>query len=154
MSYRITNPLMCTQKEADDVLLMLQEYLDAIGYVTVERLYDAVFMLDDLRGPYDFEYGWTDLSLARVEFSNRHGAYEILMPGPIQLTPQIVNRSHIPNDGSSTVHVPKTVAEITVCGAVKLCVTDIMGFIKPTPEQIKNLHDMLCIDVKLYDEED
>lgn len=51
----------------------------------------------------------------------------------------------------STIHIPKKVAEITLCGCVHFTIDETMGFIKPTPEQIKNLHDMLCIDVELFD---
>lgn len=46
----------------------------------------------------------------------------------------------------------KQVARITLCGCVHFDINDNMGFIKPTPEQIKNLHDNFCIDVKLFDE--
>lgn len=53
----------------------------------------------------------------------------------------------------SNLHQPKPVAEITICGAIHIYVDDTMSFIKPTPEQIKNLHDMLCIDVVLTEEE-
>lgn len=53
----------------------------------------------------------------------------------------------------ATICDPKKVAEIVLCGYVRIDICDNMNFIKPTPEQIKNLHDMLCIDVKLFDEE-
>lgn len=43
------------------------------------------------------------------------------------------------------------VARITLCGCVHFDINDNMGFIKPTPEQIKNLHDNFCIDVELFD---
>lgn len=49
---------------------------------------------------------------------------------------------------------PKKVARITVCGAINVDIDDRSDFIKPTPEQIKNLHDTFCIDVKLFDEEE
>ena len=56
------------------------------------------------------------------------------------------------NDNASyTIHNPKTVAEITLCGSIHFTIDDSMSFIKPTPEQIKNLHDILCIDVELFD---
>ena len=45
--------------------------------------------------------------------------------------------------------IPKQIAEITLCGALHIMITDSEDFIRPTEEQIKNLHDMLCIDVKL-----
>lgn len=51
----------------------------------------------------------------------------------------------------STLCMPKKVAEITLCGSVHFTINETMGFIKPTPEQIKNLHDILCIDVELFD---
>ena len=50
--------------------------------------------------------------------------------------------------------LPKKVARITVCGAINVDIDDRSDFIKPTPEQIKNLHDTFCIDVKLFDEEE
>ena len=50
-----------------------------------------------------------------------------------------------------TLRAPKQVAKITICGALTFFITDTMEFTKPTPEQIKNLHDMLCIDVELLD---
>lgn len=55
------------------------------------------------------------------------------------------------DNSSYTIRTPKTVAEIKLCGAVIFTITETESFIKPTPEQIKNLHDMLCIDVELFD---
>lgn len=52
----------------------------------------------------------------------------------------------------ATINAPKRVARITVCGAVNFDITDTMAFTRPTEEQIKNLKDMLCIDVQLFDE--
>ena len=49
---------------------------------------------------------------------------------------------------------PKQVARITICGSFHLDIFDNIEFIRPTEEQIKNLHDILCIDVKLFDEEE
>lgn len=50
--------------------------------------------------------------------------------------------------------VPKPVAKINLCGCLEVTITDTAkGFIKPTPEQIKNLKEMLCIDVELLEEE-
>ena len=49
---------------------------------------------------------------------------------------------------------PKQVARITICGCFHLDIFDNIEFIRPTEEQIKNLHDMLCIDVILFDEEE
>lgn len=48
---------------------------------------------------------------------------------------------------------PKHIATITVCGAFRLLVDDTMNFVKPTPEQIKNLHDVFCIDVEILEDE-
>ena len=45
---------------------------------------------------------------------------------------------------------PKQVARITICGSFHLDIFDNIEFVRPTEEQIKNLHDMLCIDVKLF----
>lgn len=50
---------------------------------------------------------------------------------------------------------PKTIARIKLCGgAMTLTVTDYMSWEKPTEEQIKNLHDMLCIDVEIFDDKE
>ena len=49
---------------------------------------------------------------------------------------------------------PTQVARITICGCFHLDIFDNIEFIRPTEEQIKNLHDMLCIDVILFDEEE
>ena len=48
-----------------------------------------------------------------------------------------------------SIRIPKQIAEITICGTLHIAVLDDQNFIRPTEEQIKNLHDMLCIDVKL-----
>jgi hypothetical protein len=48
---------------------------------------------------------------------------------------------------------PKPVARITICGAIGYTVTDQHNFIKPNPEQIKNLKTLLNIDVELFDDE-
>ena len=47
---------------------------------------------------------------------------------------------------------PKTIARIKLCGAMVFNVTDMMPWEKPTEEQIKNLHDMLCIDVEILED--
>lgn len=52
----------------------------------------------------------------------------------------------------ATIRVPKKVAKITVCGAVNFNIDDTMNFVRPTEEQIKNLRETFCIDVKLFDE--
>ena len=51
---------------------------------------------------------------------------------------------------------PKIIAKITLLGAIKIVITDEQkgSFIKPTPEQIKNLKEMLCIDVELLEEKE
>ena len=56
-------------------------------------------------------------------------------------------------DGAMCIRVPKTVARVTLCGALTFNIDDTMKFTKPTPEQIKNLKETFCIDVKLFEEE-
>jgi hypothetical protein len=46
---------------------------------------------------------------------------------------------------------PKKVARISVCGVLNFDINNSVDFVKPTPEQIKNLHDTFCIDVELFD---
>lgn len=46
-------------------------------------------------------------------------------------------------------HIPKVIAKITLCGAFTEEVTEDMPWNPPTPEQIKNLKEMLNIDVEL-----
>ena len=56
---------------------------------------------------------------------------------------------------SLVIKPPKPIAKITLCGCIHFTITDdIQSFIKPTPEQIKNLKEMLCIDVELLEEEE
>lgn len=50
------------------------------------------------------------------------------------------------------VSLPKTIARIKLCGAMVFNVTDMMPWKKPTEEQIKNLHDMLCIDIEILED--
>lgn len=50
--------------------------------------------------------------------------------------------------------VSKVVAKITLCGVFEMTVYDYMDWNPPTPEQIKNLKEMLNIDVKLIGEDD
>lgn len=46
------------------------------------------------------------------------------------------------------------IAEIIICGVLHISVNEgHTDFIVPTPEQRKNLKEMLCIDVKVFDEE-
>lgn len=48
---------------------------------------------------------------------------------------------------------PKTIARIKLfSGAMVFDITDYMHWKKPTEEQIKNLHDMLCIDVEIFED--
>ena len=47
---------------------------------------------------------------------------------------------------------PKTIARIKLCGAMIFTVTERMSWEKPTEEQIKNLHDMLCIDIEILED--
>lgn len=48
---------------------------------------------------------------------------------------------------------PKTIARIKLCGgAMTFTVTDCISWKKPTEEQIKNLHDMLCIDIEILED--
>lgn len=55
--------------------------------------------------------------------------------------------------GSFVIKEPKIIAKITICGCLHFSIPDNIGFVKPTKDQIKNLHDLLCIDVELLDEE-
>ena len=48
----------------------------------------------------------------------------------------------------------KTIARIKLCGAMVFDVTNMMSWKKPTEEQIKNLHDMLCIDVEILEDKE
>ena len=54
---------------------------------------------------------------------------------------------------SATIYNPKVIARIKLCGgAVTINVDETMAWEKPTDEQIKNLHDLFCIDVEILDE--
>lgn len=58
----------------------------------------------------------------------------------------------IPMPKVAAIYSPKVIARIKFCGgAVTLNVDETMAWKKPTDEQIKNLHDMLCIDVEILD---
>ncbi len=46
----------------------------------------------------------------------------------------------------------KQIGEIVLCGTLHIAIFDDSDFIRPTEEQIKNLHDMLCINVNLFEE--
>lgn len=49
---------------------------------------------------------------------------------------------------------PKVIAKITLCGVFEIDVCDNTGWNPPTQEQIKNLKEMLNIDVELIGEDD
>ena len=51
-------------------------------------------------------------------------------------------------------HIPRVIAKITICRALTIEVYDYMDWNPPTPEQIKNLKELLNIDVKLIGETD
>ena len=55
------------------------------------------------------------------------------------------------NEPINTVHLPKVIARISLCGAVIANVTDNMDWNPPTPEQIKNLKETFNIDVILME---
>lgn len=48
-------------------------------------------------------------------------------------------------------YIPKVIAKITICGAFAVEVTEDMNWNPPTSEQIKNLKEMLNIDVELME---
>ncbi len=52
------------------------------------------------------------------------------------------------------ISVPKVIAKITLCGALTIEISEVMDWNPPTPEQIKNLKEILNIDVKLIGEDD
>jgi hypothetical protein len=55
---------------------------------------------------------------------------------------------------SNGIQIPKKIATVTLFGCIHVTIDDTMSsFVKPTPAQIKNLHDTFCIDVELFDEE-
>lgn len=52
----------------------------------------------------------------------------------------------------ATIYNPKVIARIKLCGgAVTINVDNTIAWEKPTDEQIKNLHDLFCIDVDILD---
>lgn len=69
---------------------------------------------------------------------------------------QTVDASMVLDNGQWLPPPPKPIAKITLCGCIHLTLTDEVkgSFIKPTPEQIKNLKEMLCIDIELLEEEE
>lgn len=148
MRYRVTNPLLNTRAEADDILFKLHDMVQEYGCVRVKDVYDMVCLLDELRGEHDSAYGWLSMKDAVVKWNESYGAYEICLPVAVPLT-DFVKADLV----GGVLRQPKLVAEITICGAVHLRIDDTMDFVRPTPEQIKNLHDMLCIDVTIHEEE-
>lgn len=58
----------------------------------------------------------------------------------------------IPMPEVAVIHNPKIIARIKLCvGVVTINVDETMAWKKPTDEQIKNLHDLFCIDVEVLD---
>ena len=52
----------------------------------------------------------------------------------------------------AAIYNPKVIARIKLCGgAVTINVDETMAWEKPTDDQIKNLHDLFCIDVEILD---
>lgn len=59
----------------------------------------------------------------------------------------------IPMPEVVSIYPPKTIAIIKLFGGVMTFnITEDMSWEKPTEEQIKNLHDTLCIDVEILDD--
>ena len=52
------------------------------------------------------------------------------------------------------VRIHKVIAKITLCGAFVMEINEGMNWNPPTSEQIKNLKEMLNIDVELMGEDD
>ena len=52
----------------------------------------------------------------------------------------------------AAIYNPKVIARIKLCGgAVTINIDETMAWEKPTDDQIKNLHDLFCIDVEILD---
>ena len=52
----------------------------------------------------------------------------------------------------AAIYNPKVIARIKLCGgAVTININETMAWNKPTDKQIKNLHDLFCIDVEILD---
>lgn len=59
----------------------------------------------------------------------------------------------IPMPKVATIYSSKVIARIKLCGgAVTINIDETMEWKKPTDEQVKNLHDLFCIDVEILDE--
>lgn len=60
---------------------------------------------------------------------------------------------NIPMSEVAAIHNPKIIARIKLCGgAFTINVDETIAWKKPTNEQIKNLHDMFCIDVEVLED--
>ena len=58
----------------------------------------------------------------------------------------------IPMQEVAAIYNPKVIARIKLCGgAVTININETMAWNKPTDEQIKNIHDLFCIDVEILD---
>ena len=58
----------------------------------------------------------------------------------------------IPMQEVAAIYNPKVIARIKLCGgAVTININETMAWNQPTDEQIKNLHDLFCIDVEILD---
>ena len=58
----------------------------------------------------------------------------------------------IPMQEVAAIYNPKVIARIKLCGgAVTININETIAWNKPTDEQIKNLHDLFCIDVEILD---
>lgn len=53
---------------------------------------------------------------------------------------------------STSLFIPKKIAEIRLCGALRFEIDETMGFVMPTEEQRKNLKEMFCIEVIPFDD--
>ncbi len=51
------------------------------------------------------------------------------------------------DDSAPKIYVPKKVAEIKICNALRITIDETINFVMPTEEQRKNLKEMLCIEV-------
>lgn len=59
--------------------------------------------------------------------------------------------NYISCEDTFTIRMSKAIARVTLCGGITFTITDNMSWTEPTPEQIKNLHDMFCIDVEILE---
>lgn len=63
-------------------------------------------------------------------------------------------KPNIPMPEVTAIRNPKIIAKIKLCGgAVTINVDDTIAWKKPTDDQIKNLHNLFCIDVEILDGE-